>query len=112
MEKDKPKVRRTLRSAIVVKIRRSQGKIIQDCDIYIGRRINMGGWNLPDSKWRNPFSVKEYGREKALIKYEKYLHKSGLINDIEELRGKVLGCWCHPEPCHGHILVRLLNERF
>jgi hypothetical protein len=22
-----------------------------------------------------------------------------------ELRGKVLGCWCAPLPCHGHVLA-------
>jgi len=44
---------------------------------------------------------------------------STLINDIEELRGMVLGCWCvdHTldealsEPrCHGDILVKILNN--
>ena len=27
-----------------------------------------------------------------------------------ELDGKVLGCWCHPQPCHGHTLIQLINE--
>lgn len=21
-----------------------------------------------------------------------------------------LGCWCHPRPCHAHVLVRLIEE--
>jgi hypothetical protein len=36
---------------------------------------------------------------------------SGLINEIEELRGKVLGCWCNEnDQCHTQILIDLLNE--
>ena len=43
--------------------------------------------------------------------YEQYIRSSPLINDIEELRGKVLGCWCKPSPCHGDILLKILDER-
>jgi Domain of unknown function (DUF4326) len=32
-----------------------------------------------------------------------------LINDIHELRGKDLACWCAPEACHGDLLRRLAN---
>lgn len=93
----------------VVRIRRQNGLIIQDCDIYIGRACNMGGWNLPKSKWANPYSLKQYG-DKAISLYEEYIKSSPLINDLEELRGKRLGCWCKPSPCHGDILIKLLNE--
>jgi hypothetical protein len=27
-----------------------------------------------------------------------------------ELKGKILGCWCHPLPCHGDVLVKLIKE--
>jgi hypothetical protein len=27
---------------------------------------------------------------------------------IEPLRGKTLGCWCKPLPCHGDVIVELL----
>jgi len=27
-----------------------------------------------------------------------------------ELKGKVLGCWCHPKECHGDVLARIANE--
>ena len=30
----------------VVRIRRHKGKIVQDCDVYIGRNMYMGGWQL------------------------------------------------------------------
>jgi hypothetical protein len=41
----------------VVHMKRAGGKVVQDCDVYIGRRMTMGGWNLPQSKWHNPFTI-------------------------------------------------------
>ena len=29
---------------------------------------------------------------------------------IEDLRGKTLGCFCKPKPCHGDIIVSWLVE--
>lgn len=60
------------------------------------------------SKWQNPFSVKKYGREKALELYKEHI-LNHLYNDLHELEGKELGCWCKPEPCHGDILLDLLK---
>lgn len=94
----------------VVHIKRTSGLIVQDCDVYIGRAWNMGGWNLPQSKWHNPYTVKKYG-DQALVLYENYIRKSSLMNEIEELRDKRLGCWCAPKPCHGDILIKILNEK-
>jgi hypothetical protein len=31
-------------------------------------------------------------------------HKPSLLAKLPELRGKALGCWCAPEPCHGDVL--------
>ncbi len=68
-------------------------------DVYIGR----------PSKWGNPFTVEEHGRENAIVKYRHWLYASGLIKDIGELKGKVLGCWCKPKPCHGDVLAELAD---
>lgn len=100
----------------VVKLRRRGGKIIQDCDIYIGRACYQGGWQLSQSKWHNPFSIQASGSaQRAVELYEKYLRsKPELLKDIPELAGKVLGCWCKEkgsEWCHGDVLVKLANER-
>ena len=35
---------------------------------------------------------------------------SELMNQLPELKNKVLGCWCYPEKCHGDILFKLLKE--
>jgi hypothetical protein len=38
------------------------------------------------------------------------LTNTTLMDKIEELRGKVLGCWCAPLPCHCDILAGLANR--
>lgn len=98
----------------VVHIQRKNGKVVQDCDIYIGRPCNMGGWKLTGSKWANPFkpegkTKKDY--EKCIEKYRKWvLQQPELMESLHELQGKRLGCWCKPLPCHGDILAALANE--
>lgn len=85
--------------------------IIDDNHIYIGRR-NVYVKGTYQSKWHNPFSVKKYGREGCMAKYKEYIMKDKkLLGQIEELRGKILGCWCKPEKCHGDVLLELLNEK-
>lgn len=105
----------------VVRIRREKGKIVQDCDIYIGRACNQGGWNLSSSIWCNPFSVQKYGREHCLELYRKYILKN--IEEfpeeynLEALKGKRLGCWCtngdlnDPIICHGQVLMKIMKEK-
>ena len=65
-------------------------------DIYIGR----------PSKWSNPFKIGKHGTRKQVIKkfHEWLLTQEDLLNDLHELDGKVLGCWCKPLACHGDIL--------
>jgi hypothetical protein len=72
-------------------------------DVYIGR----------GSKWGNPFPIEgRITREKAIAMYEVYIRRNPrLLADLPELLGKVLGCYCHPLPCHGEVLLRLLKER-
>jgi len=77
-------------------------------DIYIGR----------GSKWGNPYSHKEgtkaefvvNSRKEAIEKYEEYLlNNERLMSSIDELKGKVLGCWCSPKSCHGEVLAKYAN---
>ncbi len=78
-----------------------------DGAVYIGRTVR----RLAGSKWANPFKIDRHGtREEVIAKYEQHLHASGLINDIHELRGKDLVCWCSPLSCHGDVLLRLAND--
>lgn len=80
-------------------------------DVYIGR----------PSKWGNPFTHHKHptageviveSREEAIECYKNWLStRPDLIEAAKkELKGKVLGCWCDPLDCHGHILAKAANE--
>lgn len=72
-------------------------------DVYIGR----------PSKWGNPFIVSKDGtREEVIELYRKWIAKKPkLIEQCRvELRGKVLGCFCYPKPCHGDVLVEIADN--
>jgi len=32
------------------------------------------------------------------------------MDSLIELKGKTLGCWCHPKQCHGDILSKWANS--
>lgn len=78
-------------------------------EVYIGR----------GSIWGNPYSHREgtmatfvvKDRETAIQKYEEYIrNRPELMNQLYTLKGKVLGCYCKPLPCHGDILIKLIKE--
>ena len=73
-------------------------------DVYIGR----------PSKWGNPFQIGKDGtREEVIQKYKEWITQgqgSHLLEHLNELKGKTLGCWCAPNACHGDVLVELVNE--
>lgn len=79
-------------------------------DVYIGR----------PSKWGNPYSHKAdtkaqfvvKDRAEAILKYEEYVRSQPeMVKDIKrELKGRILGCWCAPQACHGHVLEKIANE--
>jgi hypothetical protein len=103
----------------VVHLKIAGGKIVQDCDAYIGRQCFRGGWQLRKSPWANPFSANKYTREGAIDEYRRYIlaqfaKDSALWTDrLKELAGaKTLGCWCKPLPCHGDVLVDFLDRYF
>ncbi|TLX17296.1 DUF4326 domain-containing protein [Rhizobium sp. MHM7A] len=62
------------------------------------------------SKWGNPFVIGADGtRDEVIEKYRQWLLKSTLMDDLHELRGRDLICWCAPLRCHGDILLDLAN---
>jgi hypothetical protein len=67
--------------------------------VYIGR----------PSIWGNPFVIGRDGdRAEVIGKYEAWLTRQPrLLARVPDLRGKVLGCFCAPLPCHGDVLARL-----
>ena len=72
-------------------------------DIYIGR----------PGKWGNPFTIGADGtRTQVIEKYREWIKgQPELMNTLDELDGKVLGCWCKPKACHGDVLVHLLKVK-
>ena len=72
-------------------------------DVYIGR----------PGPWGNPFEIgKDGNREQVVEKYAEWvLTQPDMVAKIQnELKGKVLGCWCAPKLCHGDILAEIANE--
>ena len=72
-------------------------------DVYIGR----------PGKWGNPFKLENEARRAMVIaEYRSWLlQRPQLVEDAKrELRGKVLGCWCAPKPCHGDVLLEIANQ--
>jgi hypothetical protein len=79
-------------------------------DVYIGRPSAWGNlWSHEDG------TLAEYKvetRSEAVQKYEEWVRSQPeMMTAIKrELRGKVLGCWCSPKLCHGHVLAWIANE--
>ena len=87
-------------------------------NVYIGRAgvVFLNGQRFPKvgSPFGNPFKVGKDGtRTEVIEKYRRYLLDR--LKDPEfnakflELKGKNLGCWCHPEACHGDILLQMVE---
>lgn len=74
-------------------------------DVYIGR----------GSKWGNPFKLRSGAtleeRHRVISQYMGWVvNQPQLIKAmVKELAGKRLGCYCAPLPCHGDMLVGLIN---
>ena len=89
-------------------------------NIYIGRDMSFYVDGTTKSKWHNPYAVckknkiyknasNRYSLDESLKLYQSYIESTpGLINDLHELNGKTLGCWCKPNKCHGDVLSKLV----
>jgi hypothetical protein len=80
----------------------------EEFDVYIGRAC----YGHAESKWANPYRIGPDGsREQVIEKYRKHILASPhLMAALPELSAKILGCWCNPLPCHGDVLVELVNN--
>jgi hypothetical protein len=89
-------------------------------NVYIGRKgiIFIDGKRFPqnNSIFANPFKIsKDETREQVIDKYEDYIREiinndANIKSELLALKNKNLGCWCAPEPCHGHVLLNLISE--
>lgn len=80
-------------------------------EVYIGR-----AGRGKDGYFGNPFKLKEgENRGVTLEKYREYfydrLKKDPVFKKrIHALKGKLLGCFCKPSPCHGDIIKEYLDS--
>ena len=78
-------------------------------DVYIGRGHGHGGY------FGNPYRLRLGERRgMTLDRYRTYFYDrittdSEFRERVLALKGKVLGCFCHPQPCHGDIIIEWLN---
>ena len=74
-------------------------------DVYIGR----------GSIWGNPFVLNlELERDLVVEQYKLHLIeqiKQGIItiDQLKQLNGKKLGCYCKPKKCHGDIIKEIVD---
>lgn len=91
----------------------------KEYDVYIGR----------GSRWGNPFVIGIDGnREEVISKCEDWImgviqvsktkcdaakvpYNPPTMEEIKQLHGKTLGCFCKPLACHGDIYVRLAKGK-
>ncbi len=79
------------------------------------------------SRWGNPFTVAEHGREGAIDRYrqwittgndrlpvgsrDRFLDPAWCRAEIHTLRGRDLACACPlDQPCHADVLLELAND--
>lgn len=87
-------------------------RMTKEFDVYIGRSTRRGRWTLEGSCWANPFIIGRDGtRQDVIMKYRTMVEANPEMQRAirARLRGKVLGCFCAPKPCHGDVLAEIAN---
>lgn len=88
------------------------------CHVYVGR-TNRGAIGFG-----NPFRVSEFGHGKCIRMFRHWLRtgesqgcssatqdrRLWILRRVHTLRGKTLGCFCKPKPCHGDVLAWLAER--
>jgi len=73
-----------------------------DTAVYIGR----------PTQWGNPFVIgKDGNRTEVIAQFRTYAEKR-LVQEpewLEPLRNKDLTCYCYPWPCHGNVILNILE---
>lgn len=79
---------------------------------YIGRK-----GKGEDGYYGNPFDMRNFNREECLERYAEWFYHRIKTDynfkvKILKLHGKVLGCFCKPNDCHGDIIAEYVNACF
>jgi hypothetical protein len=96
--------------ARVIHCREAAG-VPADQYVYCGRPSKWG--NIHPVGRRCPHCCVVHKRGEAIEAFRRDFESSAYAAvrraAIEELAGKVLGCWCHPRPCHVDIIADYVN---
>lgn len=90
-------------------------------NVYVGHKREVSGkFIYPESKWSNPYEDEsgKYDLRTSMILYTLHLIESGLIFELDELRGKTLGSFCRIQKdketgipaCNARVLAVLINK--
>lgn len=100
-------------------------KNFQPCDVYIGRTL-MSPFHFGNPFTHTPGRVGDIivvkDRDTAVFYFQRWLEglmfvdheperRMWILENMESLRGKRLGCFCKPKPCHGDVYVRMLEMK-
>lgn len=74
------------------------------CDVYIGRPGPFG----------NPYPLAG-NRKRCIQLFENYFLERVEVDEefkqkVLALRGKKLGCYCKPAPCHGDVIKQYIDQ--
>lgn len=82
--------------------------------VYIGRKVQFHP--MDQSIFYNPYYRQRTGRKKAIQQFESYFYRkirsdSSFKKAVEDIRGKILVCWCiPPASCHGDVIINYLHQ--
>lgn len=78
--------------------------------VYVGRAMprHKNPAIRAGSIWGNPFRAGDTAD--VLTRYRQHvLDSPELVAQLPTLRGRTLGCWCYPNPCHADFLAELAD---
>lgn len=80
-------------------------------DVYVGRGKGSSFGNPYSHMESTSAQFKVATREESIQRYKVWLlSQPDLVARVKrDLRGKRLGCWCAPKPCHADILAEIAN---
>ena len=91
-----------------------------ECDVRIDRRSPWGNPYrvadvLREVRLKSPRVSERYARDLAITAFIGWLNSERddrakwIKKHVGELKGKRLGCWCAPLPCHGDVLAAMAD---
>lgn len=88
----------------------------EGCEVYIGRKRG------EQNHFGNPFQIgKDGSRQDVIRKFREWIYgmdhqsveperRRWVLQNLQLLEGKKLGCYCKPQSCHGDVYVEVLER--